>query len=299
MLSKKHVLNFSSEQLGAEGAAGGRDTIRVVIRDAKPPILARILQFGMRVICFLLLVCVCAIGIPRLLGVYEYNILTGSMTPTYPVGTLIFVQSKDPSSIRPGEVVTYVADENLTLVTHRCTSNNYDDKTITTRGDANNSDDAPVLYENVVGVVCFSLPYVGEIVDYLTNDELGRVVGIGILVAILALTFLAEGICSLLTKQNAKLAGGGKGKKMPGSKGDILNVDAASISNISGQMTFDQMAEGGSDSETLHPNWADAEKEAEGEQKGDDDVIEVSQEDQEAKEAALEALDEDDSSQGK
>ncbi len=193
--------------VSAQPGAGeeGRDTIRILIRDAKPPIPARALQAFTRTICALLLVCVAIIGVPRLFGVYEFNVLTGSMTPTYPPGTLVFVQEKDPASIRPGEVVSYIMDEDLNIVTHRVVSNNYDDKTVTTRGDANVSDDAPVLYQNVVGVVGFAIPYVGGVVDYLVNDDQGRIFGIGMLVCVLAITFLAEGICSALTKRAAKV----------------------------------------------------------------------------------------------
>lgn len=195
---------------GAAGAAAGagedpnRDTIRIYIRDAKPPIFARILQASMRIICLVLLFAVCAIGIPKLFGVSEFNVETASMTPEYPVGTLVFVQPKDPSTIRPGEVVTVIMNENLDMLTHRVTQNDYTNKMIVTKGDANNTEDSPTLYENIVGVVVFSLPVVGEVVNYLTNTDPGRIVGIAILIAIIALTFLAEGICSLLTKQDAK-----------------------------------------------------------------------------------------------
>ena len=183
------------------------DKIKIVIRDAKPPLLARILQGSMRLVCLLLLVAVGVIGIPRLFGINEFNVLTGSMTPTYPVGTLVFVQGKDPYSIRAGEVVSVVMNDDLDILTHRVVKNNYDEKTLTTRGDANNSDDAPVLYDNVVGVVCFSIPYVGSVVDYFTNNDTGKMVGVGILIGIVALTFLSEAICSLLTRQAAKVYG--------------------------------------------------------------------------------------------
>ena len=204
-LSKGKPASIATISSLAQRAKGDNETIRIVIKDVKPPIVARILQFSMRIICFVLLVAVCGIGIPRLFGVNEFNVLTGSMSPTYPIGTLVFVQPKDPNSIRPGEVVSCVMNERLDIITHRCVANNYTNKTITTRGDANNADDAPTLYENVVGVVIFSVPYVGGAVDYLTNDETGRIVGIGILLFILALTFLAEAICSFLTKQNANV----------------------------------------------------------------------------------------------
>ena len=186
------------------------DTIRIVVRDAKPPRIARFLQMVMRGVCFVLLAVVCCIGIPRFCGINEFNILTGSMTGTYNVGTLVFVQSKDPSSIRPGEVVSYIMNENLDVVTHRCVGNNYDEKMLITQGDANNTEDSPVLYENVVGIVVFSVPYVGGVVDYLTNDNMGRVLAVSILVTVLALTFLTEMLCSYLTKQSANVFSKGK-----------------------------------------------------------------------------------------
>ena len=205
-MSKKNQTGVAALNLGSQDAEQP-DTIRIIIRDAKPPLLARLLQGSMRILCILLFLCVCAIGIPRLFGVYEFNVLTGSMTPDYPIGTLVFVQPKDPSSIHPGEVVSVVMNEELDVLTHRVVSNDYDKKQITTKGDANNSPDAPTLYENVLGVVCFSVPHVGAVVDYFTNDTTGRIVGIGILIVVLVLTFLAEGISSALTKQNANVFG--------------------------------------------------------------------------------------------
>ena len=101
-------------------------------------------------------------------------------------------------------------NENLDIVTHRCVSNDYDDKMLGTRGDANTTDDSPVLYENVVGIVVFSVPYVGAIVDYLTNDNTGRALSICMLTTVLALTFLAEMLCSYLTKQSANVFAKGK-----------------------------------------------------------------------------------------
>lgn len=196
------------------------DTIRIVIRDAKPPLFARILQGIMHVICLIMLLAVCAIGVPRLFGVYEFNVMTGSMTPTYPVGTLVYVAPKDPASIRPGEVVTCVMDADLNVITHRVVENNYDNNTIVTKGDANEVNDSPILYENVVGVVCFAVPEVGGIVDYLTNDAQGRILAVGVILGIVALTFLAEGISSVLTRQaanvyaNADEAAGGHGKRV-------------------------------------------------------------------------------------
>ena len=219
------VVNVSSMTKG--GVNPLTDTIRIVVRDAKPPRIARILQTMMRVVCFVMLLLVCCIGIPRFFGVNEFNILTGSMYPDYPIGTLVFVQSKDPSSIRPGEVVSYVMNEDLDIVTHRCVGNNYNDKMLITQGDANNSEDAPILYENVVGIVVFSVPYVGAAVDYLTNDDTGRVLGISVLVSVLCLTILSEMLCSYLTRQSANVFA--KGKKQ---EADVTSTKKGKISRF-------------------------------------------------------------------
>ena len=220
-IGSKKETSVSNNSKG-ESTEADRDKIRIVIRDAKPPLLARFLQGLMRFVCLVLLVCVCGIGIPRLFGISEFNVLTGSMTPTYPVGTLVFVQPKEPGTIRPGEVVTVIMDENLNMITHRVTANNYDDKTLVTKGDANNSEDGPQLYENVVGVVVFSIPYAGGIVDYVTNDDHGRIIGIGTVLGILAMTFIAEGICYALTKQDANIY-------QKGSKGGNKNYEMKNI----------------------------------------------------------------------
>ena len=196
------IINVSTVNSGTNEI---KDTIRIVVKDAKAPTAVRGMQKVMRFICIVALILVCSLGAPRFFGVQEFNIITGSMTPTYPVGTLVFVQPKAADTIRPGEVVSYVANENLDIITHRCTGQNYDDKTLTTRGDANNAEDAPVLYENVVGVVSYSIPYVGGVVDYLTNDQIGRVVLVGILMTILALTIMAEQMSSYLTKKKANV----------------------------------------------------------------------------------------------
>lgn len=231
-------LNIRAISTEQKSDKGDRDTIRIVIRDAKAPVFARVLQGFMRVVCIAMLLAVAALGVPRLFGIYEFNVLTGSMTPTYPVGTLVFVQPKEPASIRVGEVVTVVANQQLELITHRVTANNYDDKTIVTKGDANNSEDAPSRYENVVGVVCFSVPEIGGTVEYFTNTDQGRIFGVGILAAILALTVLSETLCSVLAKEKASLAnaknltgGSTEGNQDKNAKNESSNQNSNSSSN--------------------------------------------------------------------
>ncbi len=179
--------------------------IRIVIRDAKPPLPARIIQTVISVLCGILIIAACALGLPRLFGVQEFNVLTGSMSPELPPGTLVYVMPKEPAAIRPGEIVSFVMNEDLDVATHRVLRNDYDGKHLVTKGDANANEDDPIMYENVVGVVAFSVPYVGGLFDYVANDSHGRVVGIAVLLSVIVLAFAADMICSALTRQKVSV----------------------------------------------------------------------------------------------
>lgn len=196
-----------SSQKGAHFAVDANDAsnIRIVIRDVEPPLWAQLMRAFMHVICGALLLAVLALGVPQFLGIREFNVMTGSMTPTYPVGTLVFTVPCDPAEIQVGDVVTCVMNENLDVITHRVVANDIAAGTITTRGDANNNDDAPTLYANVLGVVRFSVPMLGGLIDYFTGSLPGRMSGLVILACVVVLTLLAESICSQLSSQTAEI----------------------------------------------------------------------------------------------
>ena len=44
----------------------------------------------------------------RLFGVQVYSVISGSMEPEYPVGSLIYVKDVDPTEIEVNDVITYV-----------------------------------------------------------------------------------------------------------------------------------------------------------------------------------------------
>ncbi len=128
----------------------------------------------------------------RVMGYTPFAILSPSMTPKYEVGDLIYVKSKDPVTIEPGEVITFVANEDLLVVTHRVDGVDREARVFFTKGDANESRDGnPVLYENVVGVVAFSLPKLGYVSSYLTSES-GRYVGLAVLFFLVLLFILPE-----------------------------------------------------------------------------------------------------------
>ena len=109
---------------------------------------------------FILSVGISIIGL-RICGVYIFAVETGSMGNEYPIGTMILVKSTDINKITEGNVITFVVDENLTVVTHRVVERNDDKGYFITRGDANNTLDAPVSFENVIGKVVFKIEFIG------------------------------------------------------------------------------------------------------------------------------------------
>lgn len=108
-----------------------------------------------------------AVVVPRLSGAEPLTVLSGSMAPAYPAGTLVVVRPVPIEDVAIGDVVTYqLRSGEPTLVTHRVVGVGWDssgEKVLTTRGDANGvADPAPVRAVQLRGEVWYSLPHVGR-----------------------------------------------------------------------------------------------------------------------------------------
>ena len=65
-----------------------------------------------------LMMAVALVGV-RVLGLTPYSVLSGSMEPAYSVGDLLYVKKVPTDTLEIGMPVTFVANENLVIVTHR------------------------------------------------------------------------------------------------------------------------------------------------------------------------------------
>lgn len=123
------------------------------------------------VVAIVAMVAIALVGI-QLSGLETLNVESDSMAPAYNVNTLVLVKAVDPSTIKEGDVVTYVLNSEGVLVTHRVIAVDTENETFTTKGDANNvQDPQPVLWGNVVGKVIFSLPKLGKPLSFITAKE--------------------------------------------------------------------------------------------------------------------------------
>ncbi|MFT4029790.1 MAG: signal peptidase I [Protaetiibacter sp.] len=128
------------------------------------------------------LVAVLVVLVPAVSRSTPYTILTSSMEPGFPPGTLVIVKPIDVDDIAIGTVITYQLESGKPeVVTHRVVQiiqPNLPDgeKSFVTKGDANSEPDAaPVEPVQIRGAVWYSVPWIGW-VNNLVNGDLRSVV---------------------------------------------------------------------------------------------------------------------------
>ena len=158
-------------------------------------IVKRVLQLASTVMVILvLLVAFFLVGV-RLIGLHPYTVLSGSMEPTYHVGSVIYVKKVDPMTLQVGDPITFMMNE-TTVATHRIVEiipdeNDPASVRFRTKGDNNDVVDGGdgVHSKNVIGKPVFSIPYMGYLAEYLQNSS-GRYVLFGLCAVLLLSTFL-------------------------------------------------------------------------------------------------------------
>ena len=128
----------------------------------------------------------------RLVGYEVYTVISGSMEPEYGVGDLLYVKKVDVNTVKVGDPITFVLNEELVVATHRVVRIDAENQRFYTKGDANETEDvSPVLFKNVIGVPQFSLPYLGYVSDFVQNPP-GTYITMGIIAVLIVLAFIPE-----------------------------------------------------------------------------------------------------------
>ena len=100
--------------------------------------------------------------VPKVAGYSEYVVVTGSMEPAVPVGSLVFVKEADPKSLEEGDIISYSRGGSGAVITHRVVKNDTENGEIITKGDSNEAEDLePVKYDFVLGKVEHQIPGLG------------------------------------------------------------------------------------------------------------------------------------------
>lgn len=172
-------------------------------------------------VILIVILAVLLVGV-RLAGFQVFTVLSGSMEPTYHVGSLIYVKDVDYRQLEAGDVITFMLDEN-TVATHRIIQVVPDEDEpevlrYATQGDANDAPDGTLVhYKNVIGTPVFTIPKLGYVANYIQNPP-GTYIAISGAAILLLLMFLPDLFSEDEPKKTAESAGEEEPKKQKSSK---------------------------------------------------------------------------------
>ncbi len=205
-------------------------------------------------VILIVLLAVALVGV-RLVGLTPFAVLSGSMEPTYHVGSLIYVKDVEPENVEIGMPITFVVNEDLLVATHRVVDiqsfttkqelvvdekgepildengkQQYHEVPLEetsyyyqTKGDANDDvDGSAVYYKNLLGTPVFTIPYLGYLSSWLQTKK-GMIMGISIALVLIILTFMPDILKALDDEPKDKKKPEGEAS---GDKGEEASTEA-------------------------------------------------------------------------
>ena len=138
--------------------------------------------------------CILGFAATQLFGVQALVVVSGSMEPAIPVGSLLLTREVPAAEASVGDVVTTERPQGGGLVTHRLVASEQDGAlwSMTLRGDANRADDPWPYRVDSVGVALAWVPWFGRMA-WVFRTPLG-IAGIALVVSSFVLAwFLPPG----------------------------------------------------------------------------------------------------------
>jgi signal peptidase len=138
------------------------------------------ISFGL--LSLVLLLAVLVVALPMLTKSTPYTVLTSSMDPSYPAGTLVVVKPEPVAEIRIGDVLTYqIKSDEPDVITHRVIqivepTKPGDTVSFITKGDANSLPDPVVKPVQIRGVVWYAVPLIGWINNVINGNTRSAVI---------------------------------------------------------------------------------------------------------------------------
>ena len=125
--------------------------------------------------------------------IFKYKplvVLSGSMKPTYSVGSIIYYKNYNNENLKVGDIITY-RDSNNDLVTHRIVKINNDQYRL--KGDNNNTEDIFSISKNqIVGIPAkINIKLLGYLINFINRN---MVISILFAIIVLASEFILSNI---------------------------------------------------------------------------------------------------------
>lgn len=107
--------------------------------------------------------------LPQWRGYDVYHVVSGSMAPEIPIGSIVYVHPIAPEDVQSGEIIAFWSADG-TVITHRVVKNFIIEGEFSTKGDANPSEDeGRADYEALIGVVGRHYPFLGELLSFYST----------------------------------------------------------------------------------------------------------------------------------
>lgn len=120
----------------------------------------------------------------RIFGLQVLAIISPSMEPNYPTGSVIYIADVNPAELKVNDVITFKLT-NSTTATHRIIELVQDEDNpnivrFRTKGDNNNTIDGSLVeFDDVVGKVVFCIPFLGYLAIHIQSPP-GSYIAIGV-----------------------------------------------------------------------------------------------------------------------
>lgn len=169
-----------------------RDRKEIPQKPRRNPLAAVLSILGTVLLAALVAVCL-PLTVPRLFGYHIYSVISGSMEPAIPTGSLVYIKNMEPEEMQEGDVIAfYGARDSAAVITHRVVENRVVMGEFITKGDANRTEDMnPVPYGNFIGRVTRAVPGAGRVAELFTSPA-GKTAAGGAIGAAVLLQFLAS-----------------------------------------------------------------------------------------------------------
>ena len=128
----------------------------------KSPVAAFCSALGTVLLTVLILACI-PLTLPKAFGFQMYTVISGSMEPAIPTGSLVYVRYEEPDTIVKDDVIAFYSNNaDGSIITHRVVSNSPAMGQFITKGDANEDyDKYKITPDMFVGIVKFKIPVIG------------------------------------------------------------------------------------------------------------------------------------------
>lgn len=146
---------------------------------------------GELLLIVVILACI-PLTVPRVFGYEVYAVISGSMEPAIPTGSLVYIKAVEAAEVKENDVIAFYSPSNPNaIITHRVIKNQVVSGQFITKGDANAAEDTtPVPYDCLLGGVQLSVPYAGKVLSAAVTQE-GKIAVVGVIIASVLLQVVA------------------------------------------------------------------------------------------------------------